>query len=210
MLRHAAAPAVAVLVALATLASDTSAQTVPSTNTTLATRACLPPHDKYDFCDTSRTIDARVNDLIDRIWSTANATIPQMLTARNSGKSAIPALGVPEYDWGLNVRPDAGVAAERSSVRRPRAAAPGTASRPPAPPQCIHGVQSSCVQTPDGHLHCPVSFPNPVNYGAVWNRSMLFEMGRIVGLETRALWLLGAVEQGPRIHIGLDCWSPNM
>ena len=51
---------------------------------------------------------------------------------------------------------------------------------------------------------------NPVNYGNSWNRTLARELGAIVGVETRALWLAGAVEQGPRNHIGLDTWSPNI
>ena len=179
--RRAHRPTVAVLAALllAALVRVADAQpNVNATNTTLATRACLPPHDTYDFCDTARTIDDRVSDLITRLWATSNASIPELLTARNSGRSAVPALGLPEYDWGLN---------------------------------CVHGVQSSCVAMSDGRLLCPVSFPNPVNYGATWNRSMHREVGRIVGTEARALWVLGAQEEGHRgTHIGLDCWSPNI
>ena len=38
-----------------------------SENFTTATRACLPPHDKYPFCDTSRSLPDRVGDLISRI-----------------------------------------------------------------------------------------------------------------------------------------------
>lgn len=29
----------------------------------------------------------------------------------------------------------------------------------------IHGVQSTCIQTSDGTVRCPTSWPNPVNYG---------------------------------------------
>ena len=77
----------------------------------------------------------------------------------------------------------------------------------------IHGVQSSCVELQDGSVVCPVSFPNPVNYGCTWNSSHAYELGRIIGDETRALWLLGATEYDPWSglpHIGLDVWSPNI
>jgi xylan 1,4-beta-xylosidase len=155
-----------------------TAQTVPANTNTIDTRACLPPFDTFPFCNPSLSIDERVNDLIERVWATNQSVIPQLLTARNYGKNAIPSLGVPEYDYGLN---------------------------------CIHGVQSSCVLLSDGvTVKCPTSFPNPVNYGSAWNRSLIYDMGRIVGIEARALWLLGAVEQFPRNHIGLDCWSPNI
>ena len=76
---------------------------------------------------------------------------------------------------------------------------------------CIHGVQSSCVLLADGVTTvCPTSFMNPVNFGNAWNKSLAFELGAIIGVETRALWLLGAVEQSARNHVGLDTWSPNI
>lgn len=68
----------------------------------MATRACQPPHDTYPFCDTALSIDARVADLISRL---NDSDIPALLTARHneSGQApvsgAIPALGIPAYDW---------------------------------------------------------------------------------------------------------------
>jgi beta-glucosidase len=169
-------PARAALVgAFAALAS---ARTVPANTVTYDTRACQPPFDALPFCNPALSIDERVDDLIARVWAANASVIPQLLTARNDGRNAIPHIGVPEYDYGLN---------------------------------CIHGVQSSCVMLSDGTtLKCPTSFPNPVNYGSMWNKSLAYDLGRIVGIEARALWLLGAVEEFPNIHIGLDCWSPNI
>jgi hypothetical protein len=74
----------------------------------------------------------------------------------------------------------------------------------------IHGVQSSCV-TDGVTVFCPTSFPNIVTMGMGFNRSMAFQMGAIIGIESRALWLAGATEEsGIRPHIGLDAWSPNI
>ena len=168
----------ALLLLFALQCSRSTAQTTRASNVTLNTRACQPPFVTMPFCDTSLSTAERVADLIARIWATPNTTavIPHMLTARNNGASAIPALGVPEYDWGMNAG---------------------------------HGVQSSCVD--DGHgVHCPTSFPLPVNFGSVWNASLVADVGAVIGLETRALWLAGAVEHIPRVHIGLNCWSPNV
>jgi beta-D-xylosidase 4 len=151
-------------------------QTIPANTVTYDTRACQPPHDAYPFCNSALSLDERVNDLIERIWLVANESIPLLLTARSMGKNNISALGVPEYDFGLN---------------------------------SIHGVQSSCLLS-EGTTYCPTSFANPVNFGSSWNKSGIFELGRTVGIEGRALWLAGAVEQGPRNHIGLDTWSPNI
>ena len=50
---------------------------------------------------------------------------------------------------------------------------------------CIHGVQSRCA--PDGR--CPTSFPNPIGLGGTFNRSVWRQMGEVIGLELRALWL---------------------
>jgi beta-D-xylosidase 4 len=42
----------------------------------------------------------------------------------------------------------------------------------------------------------------------------MFDLGRIIATEARALWVAGATEEFPRDgtapHIGLDCWSPNI
>jgi beta-D-xylosidase 4 len=75
---------------------------------------------------------------------------------------------------------------------------------------CLHGVQTSCTSLPDGSTRCPTSFPNPVNFGFTWNRSLAYGLGAVIATELRALWLAGAVEaSGVRPHAGLDCWSPN-
>ena len=46
---------------------------------TMRTRACQPPHDKYPFCDPSRSLADRVGDLIARIPDEAK---PHLLTVR--------------------------------------------------------------------------------------------------------------------------------
>jgi beta-D-xylosidase 4 len=46
-----------------------------------------------------------------------------------------------------------------------------------------------------------------------WNTSLFYQLGAVIGIETRALWLAGAVEASAgsgRPHIGLDAWSPNI
>ena len=76
---------------------------------------------------------------------------------------------------------------------------------------CVHGVQSSAINSSTG-LRAPTSFPNPVALGAAWNYSLVKEMGAIMGTEVRALYLAGATEASDwsgKAHIGLDCWSPN-
>lgn len=165
-------PALAFLV----LCSPAAGQTTVANTVTVDTRACQGAFSSLPYCNTSLSLDERVNDLIERIWVNNASSIPPQLTARNMGRSAIPALGVPEYDWGLNA---------------------------------IHGVQSSCVSD-DAGVHCPTSFMNPVNFGMAWDKSLMRELGYTIGIEARALWLAGAVEQSPRNHIGLDVWSPNI
>ena len=76
---------------------------------------------------------------------------------------------------------------------------------------CIHGVKASCLSTDNGKTYCPTSFPNPVNLGASFNKSMWAKMGRVIGVETRAMWLAGAKETNdPNDFVALDCWSPNI
>jgi len=161
----------------------TDAKTVSETSVTSDTRACLPPHDQYGFCEVTKSTEDRVEDLISRL---NDDEIPALLTARQgSGGSPGPPgnisrLGLPEYDWGVN---------------------------------CLHGVQTSCVKTVGGDVKCPTSFPNPVNFGATWNDSHSFVMGQVIADELRALWLAGATEYSSwsgRPHAGLDCWSPNI
>ena len=87
------------------LASSTflaTAKTVPQNNITVTSRACQPPNDQYPFCNTALSVDERVNDLIERLWTVNASVIPQMLTARNQGRSAVPQLGIPQQDFGLN------------------------------------------------------------------------------------------------------------
>jgi beta-glucosidase-like glycosyl hydrolase len=101
--------------ALAAVLALAAAKTVPVSNATLATRACRPGFDTFAFCDTTRSIQERVDDLISRL--TDDEITPQ-LTARHHGggnpgpESNVTRLGIPTYDWGMNA---------------------------------IHGVQSSCV-----------------------------------------------------------------
>lgn len=78
---------------------------------------------------------------------------------------------------------------------------------------CVHGIQSTAVNTSDGTMVAPTSFPNPVGLGASWNMTNTLVMGKIMGVELRAAYLAGATEPSAwsgKAHIGLDCWSPNI
>ena len=46
-----------------------SAQTTPINNLTVDTRACTGAFASLPFCDASLSREARLNDLIDRLWS---------------------------------------------------------------------------------------------------------------------------------------------
>lgn len=148
-------------------ASLAAAQTTRINNLTLATRACTGDFAALPFCDVSLPRDARLNDLIERLWATPE-WIPPQLTARHNGGTSpgpldnVSALGVPEFDFGLN---------------------------------CAHGVQSSCVETTDGVTHCPTSFMNTINHGAAWDDALTEAVGAVISTEARALWLAGAVEE---------------
>jgi hypothetical protein len=77
----------------------------PTPNVTVTTRACQPPHAKYAFCNVSKSLDDRLDDLIGRLQ---DDEIPPLLTAREGGGGSpgpagnISRLGIPEYDWGVN------------------------------------------------------------------------------------------------------------
>lgn len=79
---------------------------------------------------------------------------------------------------------------------------------------CVHGVQSRCAPlNKDGtNGRCPTSFPNPNNLGASFNKTLWENMGAVIGIELRALWLQNVGENHNQNypHIGLDCWSPNV
>ncbi len=64
-----------------------------------------------------------------------------------------------------------------------------------------------------GAVVCPSSLPPAPNYGATFNKTAFLVLGQIIGRETRALWLAGALEESnwsQHGHIGLDVWSPNI
>eukprot|EP00054_Salpingoeca_dolichothecata_P025258 m.174997 g.174997 ORF g.174997 m.174997 type:complete len:788 (+) comp25291_c0_seq2:67-2430(+) len=138
-------------------------------NTTIG-RACVPPYDKYPFCNTSLSLDDRIESLIGLLEPDEKT---YLLVARESPKGNISRLGLPEYDWGAN---------------------------------CIHGVQSRCG------TECPTSFPCPNGLGSTFNRTAWKNMGRIIGIELRSLWLqnVGENHASNLPHLGLDCWSPNV
>jgi hypothetical protein len=67
------------------------------------------------------------------------------------------------------------------------------------------GVQSSCVaRASDNVTICPASFPNPVNFGMTFNKSLFHDLGAVIGIESRALWLAGCdappLSTHPRPH----------
>ena len=72
----------------------------------------------------------------------------------------------------------------------------------------MHGVQSRCAS----NGRCPTSFPNPNLLGPTFNKTLWKSIGRVIGLELRALWLqnVGENHRDNLPHIGLDCWSPNL
>ena len=87
--------------------SLSAAKTIPTNNLTVTTRACQGQFLSLPYCDTTLSLDERVEDFIQRLWSNSS-WIPSQLTARHGGggnpgpTDAVPELGLPEYDWGLN------------------------------------------------------------------------------------------------------------
>ena len=77
-----------------------AARTVPISSETLNTRACLPPHDTFPFCDATLPTAARVADLVGRL---EGAEIPPQLTARHRGggspgpESNVSRIGLPTF-----------------------------------------------------------------------------------------------------------------
>ena len=158
------------------------AKITPVTNATVTTRACQGAFLSLPYCNTALPLDQRVEDFIQRLWANTSWIPPQLTARHGGGGNPGPTSDVPEL--GL---PDYDWGLN-----------------------CIHGVQSGGVQAPDGTVYLPTSFMNPVNFGNSWNKSQARMLGQTIGIEARALWLAGAVEQSPRNHIGLDHWSPNL
>ena len=99
--------------------------------------ACMPPHDKLPFCDTSLSVEERVNDLVARVNDSDKANL---LTARGLGGNgqhmqALPSLGVPAYYWGTNCL------------------------------HSLNGGQ--CVVDSHNKTRCPTNFPSGPSFGAV-------------------------------------------
>ena len=61
--------------------------------------ACTSNFNKFPFCNTSLSIDDRVDNLISYLTVDEKA---MLLTARESPLNFIPRLGIPEYNWGAN------------------------------------------------------------------------------------------------------------
>jgi len=133
----------------------------------------------FPFCNTSLPLDDRIANLISLLEEAE--IVPQLQARHGGGGSPLP---------------------------------PSNVSRIGLPEfdwglNCLHGVQSSCVRLSTGEVKCPTSFPNPINYGATFNVSLVHDMAVVIADETRALWLLGAVEDSTwsgRPWIGLDTW----
>ena len=96
--------AAALLLAALPLAA---ARTTPVTTATVDTRACQGAFLALPYCNTALPLDERVEDFIQRLWAN-ESWVPPQLTARHGGggnpgpTSAVPELGLPDWDWGLN------------------------------------------------------------------------------------------------------------
>lgn len=83
-----------------TTASPKSVSGTFTVSRTVTFRACsTTPVDKFPFCNVSLSTEERVQDLISRLSLDDKAPL---LTARESPKGGVPAIGLPEYDWGAN------------------------------------------------------------------------------------------------------------
>jgi len=57
--------------------------------------ACLPPYDSFPFCDTSLTVQERVD------WLVANLTLDEKVSLMQDGQPSIDRLGIPFWNWNL-------------------------------------------------------------------------------------------------------------
>jgi beta-glucosidase-like glycosyl hydrolase len=160
------------------------AQTVRETTTTLDTRACQPPFNTLPFCDESLSLDARVRDIVSRI---ADANVAPQLTARHGGggspgpASNISAIGLPEWDWGLNA-----IHGVQSS--------------------CVRDKTSGETVCPTSFMN-PVNFGATWNRSLFFGLGAVIATETralwLAGAVEDSDW-------SGRPHIGLDVWSPNI
>jgi len=68
---------------------------------------------------------------------------------------------------------------------------------------CLHSLSNvPCVIDEDtDKSHCPTDFPSGPSFAATFDRSLIREMGDIIGQELRTAFLFNATP-------GLDCWGP--
>lgn len=100
------------VVVLVLCSAIATAQTTKVNTLAKDTRACQGAFAELPYCDTTKPIDDRVNDFIARLWASPDAAtiIPPQLTARHGGggspgpTDAVPALGLPEFDWLVSLR----------------------------------------------------------------------------------------------------------
>jgi hypothetical protein len=46
-------------------------------------RACVPPHDKYDFCNASKGMDDRIASLVGMLTNVINKSKTEQMTQKN-------------------------------------------------------------------------------------------------------------------------------
>lgn len=140
-----------------------------------------PPHDKYPFCDTSLTIEARVADLVGRIPDAKKA---HLLTARGwpqGHPETLEEIGVPAHDWGLNC-----IHGVQSSCYHD--------------PATGRDVCATSFPNPNA-LGAAFNMTNVLVMGQYIGRET--RALRLAGATESSTW-------SGRALIGLDCWSPNI
>ena len=69
--------------------------------------------------------------------------------------------------------------------------------------ECLHGLKIDC----GGHGQaCPSIFPAPIALAATLNDSLWARIGSVIGMENRALYNSGGLDQLAFPY----CWAPNV
>ena len=135
------------------------------------------------YCDTSKTIDDRVD------WLVANLTLvekiravsPQPYLGETCGVHTCgkPSIGLPNYFW----------------LTETNTAVAAT---------CYHGDDTNKP------YHCSTTFVGPMNMGASFNKTSWRMKGDVIGTEMRAFNNIGQMRQSPGDYVGLTGFGPNI
>ena len=167
--------------------SSSTGVPLPANNANIQLHGCLLKNlTSLPFCDASGKLSfaARAADLVRRL------TLDEKIACTGGQEkydTAVPRLGLPAYNWGVEDDHGAGTA-------------------------CVSGAGADGKP----RWHCPTVFPTLSIVGATFNETLFEAVGKAVGTEMRAANNAGATRgrhfpvPGTNPLIGVNGWGPNL